>query len=106
MPFGNRTPEQLNADREKAIAVRRARAALKADLKTGRRSLEDVIEGDLDIAKKMKVSAVLTALPKVGKVKAADIMTELEIAPTRKVGGLGARQRRALAERFGYTARV
>jgi hypothetical protein len=33
-------------------------------------------------------------------------MTELEIAPTRKVGGLGARQRRALAERFGYTARV
>jgi hypothetical protein len=104
MPFGNRTPEQLNADREKAIAVRRARAALKADLKTGRRSLEDVIEGDLDIAKKMKVSAVLTALPKVGKVKAADIMTELEIAPTRRLRGLGDRQRRALLERFGYEA--
>ena len=106
MPFGNRTPEQLTADREKAIAVRQARAALKADLKTGRRSLEDVIEGDLDIAKKMNVSAVLTALPKVGKQKAADIMTEIKITPSRKIGGLGARQRRELAQRFGYTARV
>lgn len=35
----------------------------------------------------MKVSALLEALPKVGKVKAQEIMTELEIAPTRRLRG-------------------
>lgn len=29
-------------------------------------------------------------------------MTELEIAPTRRLRGLGDRQRRALLERFGF----
>ena len=48
----------------------------------------------------MKVSALLEALPKVGKVKAQEIMTELEIAPTRRLRGLGDRQRKALLEKF------
>ena len=51
----------------------------------------------------MKVTALLEALPKVGKVKAQEIMTELEIAPTRRLRGLGDRQRRALLERFDFT---
>ena len=41
-----------------------------------------------------------TMLPKVGKVKAQEIMTELEIAPTRRLRGLGDRQRKALLEKF------
>jgi hypothetical protein len=36
----------------------------------------------------------------VGKVKAQEIMTELEIAPTRRLRGLGDRQRKALLEKF------
>ena len=55
-----------------------------------------------EILGKMKVSALLEALPKVGKVKAQEIMKELEIAPTRRLRGLGERQRRALLERFGF----
>jgi ribosomal protein S13 len=51
---------------------------------------------------KMKVSALLEALPKVGKVKAQEIMTELEIAPTRRLRGLGDRQRKALLEKFDF----
>ena len=53
-----------------------------------------------EILGKMKVSALLEALPKVGKVKAQEIMTELEIAPTRRLRGLGDRQRKALLEKF------
>ena len=49
-----------------------------------------------EVLGKMKVSALLEALPKVGKVKAQEIMTELEIAPTRRLRGLGDRQRKAL----------
>lgn len=52
----------------------------------------------------MKVSALLEALPKVGKVKAQEIMTELEIAPTRRLRGLGDRQRKALLARFDFDA--
>jgi transposase len=53
-----------------------------------------------EVLGKMKVSALLEALPKVGKVKAQEIMTELEIAPTRRLRGLGDRQRKALLEKF------
>jgi hypothetical protein len=48
----------------------------------------------------MKVQALLEALPKVGKVKAAEAMTELEIAENRRVAGLGERQREGLLARF------
>ena len=43
---------------------------------------------------KMKVQALLEALPKVGKVKASEAMTELEIAENRRVAGLGDGSRR------------
>ncbi len=97
------TAEQRAAALAKAAAARKARAELKERLKRGGTDLKQVLtdaEED-DILGKMKVSALLESLPKVGKVKAAEIMTELEIAPTRRVRGLGERQRRALLERFG-----
>ena len=56
-----------------------------------------------EIIGKTKVSALLESLPKVGKVKAKEIMDELEIAQTRRLRGLGDRQRRALLERFGFS---
>ena len=98
------TPEQRAAALEKAAAARRARAELRDRLKKGETDLKTVLknaETD-EIIGKMKVSALLEALPKVGKVKAQEIMTELEIAPTRRLRGLGDRQRRALLERFGF----
>ena len=99
------TDEQRAAALEKAAAARRARAELKERLKRGGTDLKQVLkdaEND-EILGKMKVSALLEALPKVGKVKAQEIMTELEIAPTRRLRGLGDRQRRALLERFDFT---
>ena len=98
------TPEQRAAALEKAAAARRARAELKEHLKKAETDLKTVLkDAETDeIIGKMKVSALLEALPKVGKVKAQEIMTELEIAPTRRLRGLGDRQRRALLERFGF----
>lgn len=96
------TDEQRAAALEKAAAARRARAELKNRLKSGGTTLQEVLknaETD-EVIGKMKVSALLEALPKVGKVKAQELMTELEIAPTRRVRGLGERQRKALLEKF------
>ena len=98
------TPEQRAAALEKAAQARKARAELKEKLKNGETDLQAVLKkaDEDEILGKMKVSALLEALPKVGKVKAQEIMKELEIAPTRRLRGLGERQRRALLERFGF----
>jgi ribosomal protein S13 len=45
--------------------------------------------------------AVLEALPGVGKVRAQRLMEKLEISPSRRVRGLGAKQREALHREFG-----
>ena len=97
------TDEQRAAALEKAAAARRARAELKDRLKRGGTNLKQVLkDAETDeVLGKMKVSALLEALPKGGKVKAQEIMTELEIAPTRRLRGLGDRQRKALLEKFG-----
>lgn len=96
------TEEQRAAALEKAAAARRARAELKDRLKRGGTTLEEVLkkaETD-EVLGKMKVSALLEALPNVGKVRAQQIMEELEIATSRRLRGLGDRQRNALLERY------
>lgn len=96
------TPEQRAAALEKAAAARRARAELKLRLKSQGTSLAEVLDsGDTDDAVgKMKVVAVLEAMPGVGKVRAQRLMEALEISPARRVRGLGAKQREALLREF------
>ncbi|MEV0948476.1 integration host factor, actinobacterial type [Rhodococcus sp. NPDC049939] len=96
------TDEQRAAALEKAAAARRARAELKDKLKSGDITLKQVLsKADVDdIIGKTKVSAILESLPKIGKVKAQEIMANLEIAPTRRLRGLGDRQRDALLAHF------
>ena len=85
----------------KAAEVRRERAELRNQLKAGEISLSDLLDrvGD-DVVGKMKVLAVLEALPGVGKVKARRAMEGIGISETRRLRGLGARQRGQLLETF------
>ena len=102
------TPEQRSAALEKAAAARRARAALKLRLKSSGADLQEVLtSGQTDEAiGKMKVLAVLEAMPGVGKIKAARMMERLEISPSRRVRGLGVKQREALEREFEARDRV
>jgi len=101
MPLPTLTEEQRRMALVKAAEARKARAELKQRLKGGTMTLQQVLEteGDNNVGK-MKVSAVLEALPGVGKVRAKKIMEKLEIAPTRRVRGLGDKQKVALLEEF------
>jgi len=92
------TDEQRKAALEKAAAARHARAELRGKLKNGETTLEDILNSDDPIASRMKVSALIESLPGYGKAKAAKIMDELGISATRRVKGLGARQREQLIE--------
>jgi ribosome recycling factor len=97
------TPEQRQQALAKAAEARKKRAEVKAELKSGKRTLADVLkksEND-DTIGKMKVSNVLESLPGVGKVRAQKIMEELDISATRRVRGLGSKQREQLLDRFG-----
>ena len=95
------TPEQRRAALEKAAAARTARAEVKARLKMGSLTLAEALGSDDIHIAKMKVVALLEALPKDGKVKARRIMDEIGIADNRRIQGLGAQQRSALLERLG-----
>lgn len=102
MALPSLTPEQRAAALAKAALARRARAELKAQLKRSGTSLADVLtKGETDeVVGKMRVSAVLEAMPGVGKVRAQKIMKRVGISPTRRVRGLGVNQRRALEQEF------
>lgn len=102
MPLPTLTPEQRAAALEKAAVVRKARAELKEQLKQGKTTLAKVLddaESD-DVVGKLKVSAVLQALPGIGKIRATQIMEKLKIADSRRLRGLGDQQRKALLSEF------
>jgi hypothetical protein len=102
MPLPTLTPEQRQQALEKAAEARRKRAELKAQLKSGNQSLDQVLKNpEDDTVGKMKVSSVLESLPGVGRVRAKKIMERLDISESRRVRGLGAKQREALLAEFG-----
>lgn len=100
------TPEQRAAALKKAAEARQERAVVKNRLKNRLASLEEVLkEGQTnEVIGKMKVSALLESMPKVGKVRAKEIMERIGIAETRRVRGLGTNQVAALEREFGGSA--
>lgn len=102
MPLPTLSPEQRAAALEKAAEIRKARAELKEQLKAGKTTLAAVLdraEND-DMVGKLRVSAVLQAMPGIGKIRATQIMEKLKIADSRRLRGLGDQQRKALLGEF------
>lgn len=102
MPLPPLTPEQRTQALAKAALARRQRAALREQLKHSQASLAQVLQqGERDeVIGRMRVAAVLEAMPGLGKVRAARLMERLQISPSRRVRGLGAKQRAALEAEF------
>ncbi len=89
------TAEQRQAALEKAARVRRQRAEVKEKLKLGSLTLGELLkDADKDeIVGKMKVVSVLESLPGLGKVKARRLMETVGISQSRRLQGLGVKQR-------------
>ncbi|MDR2106657.1 MAG: integration host factor [Coriobacteriales bacterium] len=87
---------------KKAAAARSARAALRAQLKNGEITFADVLAKAGDpVVDKIRVIQLIESLPGYGKAKAARLLTELDISDSRRVKGLGEKQKAALLERLG-----
>ena len=68
----------------------------------GSLSFKDLLEqAERDeVVAKMKVLTVLESLPGLGKVKARRLMDEIGISESRRVQGLGAKQRLSLHDKL------
>ncbi|MDQ4004965.1 MAG: integration host factor [Actinomycetota bacterium] len=101
MPLPTLTEEQRREALAKAAEARKKRAQLKDQLKNGQLSLRQILDRREDeTVGKMKMSSVLESLPGVGKVRARKLMERLDISASRRVRGLGAKQKEALLAEF------
>ena len=96
------SPEARAEALEKAKAARIRRAQVREELKTGKITLQQVLDLKEDpVVGRMKVTTLIETIPGYGKAKAEKIMRELQIAESRRLRGLGERQQAALLERLG-----
>jgi len=92
------TAEQRALALVEAAAARTVRAEARARLKAGTLSLRELLdqaEQDPRLAA-MRVSALVTALPGYGPTRSEALMRRLRIADSRRIRGLGPKQRVAL----------
>jgi hypothetical protein len=89
--------EQRRQALEKAALARRKRVELKGQLTKGEISLLDLLDRTDDaVVGTRRVSAVLEALPGVGRVRARKLMERAGVSESRRMRGLGAKQKEHL----------
>src|SRR5690554_7809521 len=86
-----------------AVAARRARAAVKNDIASHVRTPLEVAEtawqGEPTLPEaSLRVRELLGSMAGLGPIRVQKVMQQLGIAETKRVGGLGTRQRRALRD--------
>ncbi|MBN9150332.1 MAG: guanylate kinase [Micrococcales bacterium] len=92
-----------------AVAARRARAAVKQSVADQRRSPGEVLDagwanpGSAEAT--LRVRELVSSVPGLGPVRSARILAELGISESKRVGGLGVRQRAILRDWFARRER-
>lgn len=104
------TPEAREQARLRAAAARQARAEVRARIAAGQMTVIEAIEraksagseDDFELAAlaKMRITALLEAVPGIGPVRSRDLLERLGIAESRRLRGLGPHQVAALREEF------
>lgn len=104
MPLPELDDEARRQALEKAAEARKVRAELKHQLKSGEIDFREVLRraDNNEVVGKTKVSAVLEAMPRLGKVRARKLMERLDISPSRRLRGLGGNQRSRLLAEFEH----
>ena len=88
--------------RAKALAARTRRAEIKAEFSAGKISITEVLDlvYEDEAVGRMRVMDLLESGPGVGEVRAANLLERLGISPSRRLRGLGRKQRTAITEHF------
>jgi hypothetical protein len=90
-------PERSLIQRMEALGraneIRTKRAALKRDLKAGRKSIHMLLLDPPEWVESMKLFDAMLACPKYGRVKVNKVLQVTRISPSKTIGGLSERQR-------------
>ncbi len=99
-PQAGAAPERSLTQRMEALRraneIRTRRAELKRQLKAGRTQIHGLLLDPPEYLQTAKVSDLLLAVPKYGRVKVNRILTQCRISPSKTIGGLSQRQRTEL----------
>lgn len=95
-----RSAEQRAEALARALEARQERALIRRQLKSGALEAREVLTACEDNLAwgALPIRAFLTALPGIGAAKAEAIMREIDIADSRRLRGLGERQRLELLQ--------
>lgn len=98
-----RTPEQRAEALARALESRQEKARLRRALRERAISPVTVILGAAEnpLWGSFRVSWLLESVPGIGPARAERLMDRLGIARSRRIQGLGERQRAAVIEQFG-----
>ncbi|WP_125105852.1 MULTISPECIES: guanylate kinase [Gulosibacter] len=97
-------PVDRSAASKAAVAARRARAEVKNRISSGAARPIDVLDaaGDREHpASTLRITQFLRSIPHIGVTKTERILAELQIAPVKRLGGLGRNQRERLRAWLG-----
>lgn len=101
MAIPNLSKEERAKALQKAQQMRSKRTQLRQELKSGKITVEEVLQDlDNEVVSKMRVKYLLESLPQVGKITAVKIMEEVGIDEARRIQGLGSRQMNDLLARL------
>ena len=85
-----------------AVAARRARASVKADISSGARTAASVFDAATadpeGVEGRLRVTEFLMSVPAIGETKMRSALARLDISPAKRLGGLGKHQRTRLGE--------
>lgn len=99
----NLTKDQRLINLDRAMDARRRRAAVLSRVRTGDMTVPEVLElaeSDERISR-MSALTLLKAVPGYGLKRSQAVLAKLHIAESRRLRGLGEKQRAALIEHFG-----
>lgn len=99
-PVPQRTKQQRKAALKEANRIRTERASLKRRMKDRKEDYLELLLEPPQYIETMKVTDLLMAVPKYGKVKTKKVLQLSKISPTKTVGGMSARQRTELVWRM------
>lgn len=89
----NLSTAERRAALQKAAEARKVRATFKAEVKSGLRSWTEALESDVEAIKRMRLKELLASLPGFGEIRAESVMERAGISSTRKIQGIGSKQR-------------
>ena len=85
--------QERRAALHKAAEARKVRARFKAEVKSGLRSWTEALDSEHEAIQRMRLKELLASLPGFGEIRAQSVIERAGISPSRKIQGIGSKQR-------------